>query len=622
MDENVEILRIGNRDVVVGGAWETESKYSGLLLKLSVRAKAASQQKHFASVYQPNKDLKGSQYALYGDAQETEGLIAGDATIASNIPKWLKAARQSAETKDRPVIFIFSISKEEDSVAESRFWMLPVEANGLISSESQAVLNDRYSLNEAINLFALTTEKFDIIHVDTDGETTSFFSEHETRVPEGCLLTSITEEMLEKAFKESPFAINRIYKPSKIKVKKVAMVAGAVCITVVVAFSLSYLTQKEAIDYFSETEKRELSEKKSDSLKNKIKGLREGQYWDDTSYRKATLEQFVQSLEKSLYKPIEIAILLREINRTLPIFAADWRLVKLSYEKNRFFARYERSDKSKGVYFMLDSVVAAFNKQSTQLNILPYNLIDQGETRIYSVTPSANLQRQQNLDFMKTLLREEDNVSSNLRKNGKRLIDRQQDLSDLFRQYDALEFKQTWIKRGTLPLFEKVAELESRIVLAENGFNKAYRAYKSNQNLELENELVLGNVMDFVTMLQLDSFFEWSFPNLERTFPDSTTLDERNKKKPKPGDEIYGPAIESYSVEISTRSSEEEGKVKSYGISDMVHLGFLINKPFVNVDLVEYDKMSEQWRFLIHFNRKTPEYQKRIIKNKVKEVKS
>jgi hypothetical protein len=622
MDENVEILSIGNRDVVVGGAWETESKYSGLLLKLSVRAKAASQQKHCASVYQPNKDLKDSQYALYGDAKATEGLIAGDATIANNIPKWLKTGRQSAEVKDRPVIFIFSIPREENSVAESRFWMLPVEANGLISSESQSVLNDRYSLNAAISLFALTTENFDIIRVDTDGETTSFLSEQETRIPDGCLVTSITEEMLEQAFKNSTFIIKRIYKPSKIKVKKVAMVASALCITVVAAFCLSYITQKEAINYFSETEKRELLERKSDSLKNKIKGLREGTYWDDASYRRSTLEQFVQSLEKSLYKPIEIAILLREINRTLPIFAADWRLTKLSYERNRFFARYERSEQSKGVYFMLDNVVAAFNKQSSQLSILPYNLIDQGETRIYSVTPSAKLQRQKNIVFMKTLLREEDNVSSNLRKNGKRLIDRQQELSDLFRQHDTLGFKQTWIERGTLPLFEKVAELESRIAIAESGFNKSYSAYKSNQRLELENELVLGNVMDFVTMLQLDSFFQWSFPKLERTFPDSKTLDKRNKNKPKSGDEIYGPAIESYSVEISTRGSEEEGKVKSYGISDMIHLGFLINKPFVNVDLVEYDKMSEQWRFLIHFNRKTPEYQKRIIKNKVKEVKS
>jgi hypothetical protein len=177
--------------------------------------------------------------------------------------------------------------------------------------------------------------------------------------------------------------------------------------------------------------------------------------------------------------------------------------------------------------------------------------------------------------------------------------------------------------RDTLPIFEKVEQVEADIERARASFNNAKRTYKGTEPLVIEDNLVLGNVMDFVTMLQLDSFFEWSFPELSRTYPSEASLEKKNRKKSKRSKvEIYGPAIESYSVEISTRSSEEDGKVKSYGISDMIHLGLLINKPFINVDLVEYDKMSEQWKFLVHFHRKTPEYQQRIANNIDKDVKS
>ena len=86
-------------------------------------------------------------------------------------------------------------------------------------------------------------------------------------------------------------------------------------------------------------------------------------------------------------------------------------------------------------------------------------------------------------------------------------------------------------------------------------------------------------------------------------------LEQKNKKKSK---DEYKPAIESYQVTISTRESEEEGKIKSYGVRDMIQLGLLLDRPFINVDTVEYSKLDEQWVFSIHFNRQTPEYIRRI----------
>ena len=79
-------------------------------------------------------------------------------------------------------------------------------------------------------------------------------------------------------------------------------------------------------------------------------------------------------------------------------------------------------------------------------------------------------------------------------------------------------------------------------------------------------------------------------------------------------EETYFQAIESYNVEITSQETEDEGEGKtiSYGISDIIQLGILINKPFVNVDSVEYSKITEQWEFNIHFHRQTSEYRNRI----------
>jgi hypothetical protein len=44
----------------------------------------------------------------------------------------------------------------------------------------------------------------------------------------------------------------------------------------------------------------------------------------------------------------------------------------------------------------------------------------------------------------------------------------------------------------------------------------------------------------------------------------------------------------------------------------MIQLGYLINKPYIVVEKVTYDRDSQEWDFVIQFNRMTSEFEKTV----------
>ncbi len=626
-DHNIngyDTVQIDGVDVSVGAEWEVERKYSGALLKLSIRGKASTSKKYYAAIHKVNES-KGkerlTQYTL-ASIEDDSILVSGEFAVAKNIEKWCGGKLK------RTTIFIKSIPRE-NSMAEPRFWITPIEVDGRISSGDSQLVNDRFGLNDVLSVFGITNDDFNVVIVENDGDAKIFVDEKCPDISAKMEVTVISESDLKDALSDKDCHYTRVYKPSKIKIKKVGSVAGVCTALTVGLFAFSYLSQKEGVDYFSQTEHLEKLDEKKDEYQDLSKGLKSKKNWDARTYRKATLSQFVNGLGANIYSPLEISLTLSEVNKILPIFSAEWRLAKLSFEGNRFYARYERIEGGSGTYYMLDKNISKINQLSENLSIAAFDLKDEGASRTYLLTPKSIPSRQPSIEKMLSRLQSEEKLDKRVIKNASSASRSIDSLEDIFKDYRNLTFQERWIYREISSLYNEVSDAEDRLYNSERTIQKAKKALRAFEPLELDDNLVLGNIMDFVTMLQLDNQYKWSFPQLERIYPDEKTLKSKNKKpsrnkkkKSSKKIDVYGPAIESYRVKITTQDTEEEGRIKSYGISDMIQLGLMLNKPFVNVDTVEYDKINEQWVFSIHFHRRTQEYSKRISNTDNKEDKS
>jgi hypothetical protein len=610
-NELPEVVLFGSTKVVINGDWDIEPKYNKYLFGLMVKNNANKSDKHYAATLQSKdgSNHKFGQFALFDYESVIDSTISGELVVANNLTKWLGHA------PDCITIFIRSIG--ELSGTNTRYWVCGIDSRGQIETNSKLIVNDRFELQKLIDIYVITSEKVNVISVEDDGATKKFITE-DSHSMDDLNLVYITGEMFLSSFDESlteQCRILRVYKPSKVSLKALAIIttAGAIMATSWLAYS--YISQSASLDFFSNNIFFEKTRQDNGSSQTIAEDLRTKKHWDYDSYRNETLSQFVTSLGQNLYSPMDISIIIKEINKSLPTYSADWKLSSLNYVNNKFFARYDRIPHGKGVYFLLDKNINQLNNVIHNFDIKPYDLVDEGDGRIFSITPKIKIEKVGRLDKMLNSLRQEGKLRVALAKTNADHLANTSHLLSIKDAYDALSFKDKWVSRTGDDLLSEALEVTEEISNIKAEYDQLHLSLGGLDKLNIERNLVLGNVMDFVTMLQMDSFFDWSYPVLKRVYPDSEMLSSRNiiqnANSPKQR-ELYGPAIESYEVKITTRQNEEEGKILTYGISDMIHLGQVIDKPFVNVDEVHYDKITEQWSFVIHFHRHTPEFSKRI----------
>jgi hypothetical protein len=604
-------LDIDGKKVLVGASWDIERKQKGLLLNLSLRVKANKENRPYCATY-PLADGKSTQYLLLDERELQDVDVAADAVIAEKAGEWFGIKR------DAPLIFIYSYLARGSVSSEPSFWLTIVESDNTISNTHTGLIDDRFSLREFIETLLITSSDINVISVDTDGATKAFLEDFDAEAIFN--IKEITTETLTTAIGHSTAKFKRIYKPSKIKVKKVGIAAGIAALSVSAAFGFSYLSQSESFSYFDNEVRLQELKNKSSSVSNSMKEFKTGSTWDPRSYRFETMREFSENIQNSMFSPIEIAVVLREVNKTMPTLAAEWRLTKIIYENNRFFARYERIQNGQGVFFLLDKKIKKVDEKTEYLTIRPYNLKEEAQVRTYSIIPKGVTRRTSALNELKENMREEDRLYTRMGKATQRVSSKIKALEEIHVQYSMFTFQDTWLSRRSIDLHNQAIVVKEDIQKAENTLDISMREFRNTEKAAINDDVLLGNVLDFVSIMQMDSYFMWTYPVIDNVFPSKKTLKEREgkkkrrKRKDKEEDASasYGPAIESYDVVISTRDSEEEGKVLSYGIADMLRLGILINKPFVNVESVEYNSLNDQWQFNIHFNRKTPDYKRRV----------
>lgn len=629
----LKTIKVGEHTLLIGSQWQTENKLKGLLFSLALRSRAQAAGMHYAASFATGE--KGIlQYSLIPSMGEEKKLLSADMIVAKNAVNWVPKSENTL------TVFVKSIPAENNEFSNA-YWVCAVNFDGTLMSGGKHIAENDAELVEMLNLLCLTYDKFRFLSIDRDYPLQSFFAENEHRLSfgEDTQHHHITDDEFEQSVKKGldDAAFRQIYKPSSLKPKKIGLSIGIAATIALALTARSYLAQSDSIDYFENSGSHQaVSSDKTSYDKQMNETKLSAKKWDDRTFRKVTLDQFVADLQKNQFSPMDVTAVLYEINRSMPMFAAEWQLTEIVYDHNRFFCRYERIQGGKGVYFLLDQFISQIN--SPHFKITPNSLTAQGEARTFEITPNIKLTRAERLSAMSNALRDESKSDTQFSRQLKKGADAASSILSIHDQYNTMDFKQRWVFNEGAELLEQAIAAEDVLSDARSAIQRVQAERKKMTPLILDNNLIIGNVMDFISMMQIDSFFEWSYPSLVRTYPDDSSLSERNReavkadrastKKSKKGksseDEpraknkkaspIYGAAIESYKVEIKTLPSAEEEKTKSYGIADMLQLGLLIDKPFVNVDRVEYDKRTEQWSFHIHFHRKTPEYTKRLEK--------
>jgi hypothetical protein len=643
MDNNTnpteQLVKIGGKSFGISHRWEMPEKYNSLTFPFAVRAKASEHGCQYA--YINKKDGKSDvnkfgQYGLIPSVKELEKAPSLDLIVHSHASSWVKdyfeknLAPDEWEEKDLDCskLFVATVDNQTGVLTNPEFVISLVSSEGFISdshASTDSSTFDNIALAERLETEFQLDPNLCVIAIDDDGEALSI-AKHVVRdlhsEENKNRLAILSRPDFDKAASDKNALAERVYKPSQIKIKKVGLFIGVAAIGIAGTLLASYLTQGDARDYFEESSRwSELrqQEKQIDTIVENLAS--KGSKWDDRTYRKDVLTTFVDSLSNNLYSPNEIVSVIRHINIIFPNYASEWEFSDIRYEDNNFIVRYVRIPNGKGVYFMLDEHIEKLNRERKEVNIDIYGLNDDATEREYSVTPSIALSRQSTSSDLKKTMRGENAAEETLIEEGEDALKSTKRMLGYSREYENMPFLKKWFMFGGETLYSEAKMYElSSLKKESKEYNDALVAYNQQEKVTIDEDLIIGNKYDFVTMMQLDSFFEWTFPESNMSFPTKEMLKEKNakpkkarrgKKAPKKV-EIYGPSILGYNVVISTQSASDDSQITSYGIADMNRLGSMLNKPFVHVDKVEYSKIDEQWDVSIHFFTKTQFYESKV----------
>lgn len=601
-DKQIQLAKFGDINIVTKTQL-VSCKITLPLLSLVSASKEAKKESLHYGAFHVSRESKGSaktlQCALLPKA--TDAYI-GSLTLSSAISTW------PGFTQGKTHVAILSVSLSD---GVDGFYIVAISPNGLVISDYEQIYLSVYDAANALSFIELT-ETVSYFCVDGDASSLAVYEKHVEKTNSDATLNKVPLSLIKKAFQNKKYIAKRLFKPSSIETKKAGIVAAALALATSAYFLNSYLSIKESLAFFSDESNYSEIVLRKNSLRNIIDEGRSSRQWTLRSYQETVIEQFIESLPTG-HNAEDIAETIRMVEVNMPLYAEDWSMTSILYIQGEFIVNYERDKRGKGVYFALDQVMSRINQSQDEIKIDGHSLINQAETRSYSVKRSQINRSGEERSTLLNNFNTEKKIRADIRRASQRLLDDINAIEALVEDYSAMMFRDKWIdKKSKVLLTEAQQRIESFRAI-EPKLKELQKQLSTTEKARIKEEWVLGAVLDFVTLMQTDSLFKWTYPVLARTYPDEKTLREknpRNTRNNKGKQETYSPAIEKYRVEISTSTNEAEGKIRSYGVLDMLELATLIDKPFVTVEKVEYNPITEQWKMNILFNRRTPEYHK------------
>ena len=606
--------------------WKESEAKSSLSYHFELTKEAKSSNKKFGF---KNQNFDGTavyaQHYLTSDKSVfDEGVIVGAGLVAKEIHNLTQTLYTT--------IFVSTIkSAGDDLLSDNEYWFVATSDSGYIYSGDDKIISSDEDLVSAITQYIAISHGVAIYFISDDGVAAhlinSKFSpdEDEDTSESKVVVKELSNDEFKALTNETSAKLKIIYRESPIKIKKLgAGLAVAASIAAAVG-GWRFYEQLPAQAYFSDSV---IASKIGDIKKSaaaSLKDFEKSKHWNESSYAKDTIQSFNDFYLQNKLTSSDVGKVMFYIERTLPLFAVEWKMTKINMQEGQFYVTYERIPRSKGTFIILDDFVRELNKQVDVYDIAPIQQNIDPDVRTYRVVPRIKVGLTGEAELLDTQRRELKSFLTQKEKQLSVIEDLSSDWININYQFDNLTpWERFGLNQGET-LMESSKRIQSKLTAEEEKLNKLLGLDVNNTSERITPSWVGAKTNEFIILMQTDSLFNWDMPKIARTFPSTDDIANKNyqqkkKKKTKKGDKAqiknlisYGAAINAYSVNISTNSSEEEGSVRSYGILDLQHLMELLNVPSIQVESVDYSKSDEQWSVSIRFYEKTPEFEKYLM---------
>tara|TARA_B100000809_G_C15136162_1_gene530690 strand:- start:1166 stop:3016 length:1851 start_codon:yes stop_codon:yes gene_type:complete len=607
----LQTIEIQGSTFYVALDWEESKSKNSFGLSMDVKKIAKASERHFGCVHF-NKGEDGSivsQYTLNKEPMDTKGIIGA---------KFVAQSLSELNNSDGTFVFVKNIGDE----LSERFWICAVNQSGHIHGQDDQIIEGAHQLVTVLNELRVISNNITLSCFDSEGIVKNIANEWIGE--EGFELTTITEMAFDAYIEAHTSFAKQIYKPSAIPVKRAAIISGILALTCLAGLGGGYVSQIDDSSFFSNGSLEKMIDSEQDKIATYLKSQKVSKSWNDKSFRKNVMDNFSDFYLSHNYTSQQIGQIFADIERNLPLYSVEWKITKIAFKDGEFFILYKRIEKSKGTFGLLDEYIASIDKQTPEFTITPHKLTNEGTVRVYKVDSTryesmigerSLLTREQS--ERKSLLNDINAESNSL----KRLYGDAEGYKD---EFDNLPFAERYVLQSGSTLVDDTEGVVSRI----NRSKKKLRTLRAKMDKlppqKINEEWVNGNVLDFITMMHVDSLFSWTYPEADIGFPNKVDLKAGNKsassKKKKKSSKsskskkVYDKAIESHLVQVKTTdTNDEEGSVSSYGVLDLQHLMLLVDKHYIQIELIEYLKDSEQWGVNLRFYTKTEEFNNTVV---------
>lgn len=607
----LKLVSYAHSEFYIGGEWRTVTpKYPlpAFMVASSEAKKSNLQKGAFFSVKKSPTNKQTSVQCVLVDVDVKPSTPFGALSALMHYRKWAELG------SNKTAVLILPVTLGDKS---NYYWVTAIAPSGHAIRQFERLLNNVYDIPKVLSEIELT-ESPHYFYTKDDVAISTLLEQHKEDRGGNIDISHVNEALLKTSLTDPRANARQLFRKSSIEFKKAGGIGAALFALGVGAFGYSYFDTRESTAWLlDEAISAEIASAKKE-LSTISEGFKTSKSWTPISYKETTIEQFVSNM-KNDFSATEVALMLREIERIMPLYAADWTMSKISYVDGDFLVYYTRDKLGKGVFFLLDDAIARIQVSNPDVKINGFGLLAAAQERIYKISRLKTGRKDNDKTEILSALSAEKGAQNALRRLLQNATNEYADIEKIRQEAESLTFSERWIARSTKKLYSQALPKMDSAESLRKKVEKARKELAEMPKATVKPEWVLGSVLDFVILMQTDSLFSWSYPEVIKTYPDEKTLKEKapKKKKSKKGsrdtvDTSTGPAIETYKVTVSTQTTDEIGKVLSYGVLDMIQLSLLIDRPFITVDYVEYDPKTEQWNLVLFFNRKTSEFDNRI----------
>lgn len=462
-------------------------------------------------------------------------------------------------------IFIKKLDKEaNDDSIENKYWLCHIDNEGDILDLDTIV----YSDEELVSLVKSRTDIF-------GSQVVAFPNEVEFLNIDNYIEVDL--DLLKLQTSKPNFQVIKVFKNDALKNK---IIIGAFS---TLLLSLGFIQFIYENDYKNSLLNREFETIYSEQLgnfeiyKEKINSINKK---SKEYYIEQGKLEFLDHYNKSFFSNTEILNNIYYLDSYMETYAQEWKISKIIFKDNDFFITYEKINDSIGVFKDLDKHIKYISDTNKDIEIKPFALINSGNTRVYSIDFGFNQNKENYFKNKQNKTLKEEKIEL-LQKNEEKIMEFNNRIADY-------EYQVTNLSKFNLFFTNDAKNLYNEIEIQSSALNELYSELnktlsKEEKPVVIEDSKLSNDILDYVSITQMDNLFKWSYPANGNFFP---KMDNSNKEQ------FY--FSKSYFSEISSIEK------MSTDVLSMTEALTYLEKPYIQIQEVEFqkgdgDKNEEKW---------------------------